>query len=117
MPLQHVVLFSFPEEMSEPDYAEMRRQVASWPEAIGGMSGLRFGADLTGARTRGYSRLLYMEFAGAEELKRYQQHPVHQAFNRWVMDRNCTPLAFDYFLDQDTVLLPPQKSYREEERQ
>jgi hypothetical protein len=110
MTLQHVVLFSFPEEVSEEEYVEMGRQVASWPEAIGGISRLRFGADLTGARTRGYSRLLHMEFAGTGELTRYQQHPVHQAFHRWVMERNCTPLAFDYFLDEDTVLIPEEDS-------
>jgi hypothetical protein len=106
MTLQHVVLFSFPRELSAPEYDDMKRQVASWPEAIGGMSRLRFGADLTGARTNGYSRLLYMEFAGPDELKRYQQHPVHQAFNRWILERDCTPLAFDYFMDENTVLIP-----------
>ncbi len=106
MTLQHVVLFSFPRELSEPEYADMKRQVASWPQAIGGMSRLRFGADLTGARTNGYSRLLYMEFPGTDELRSYQQHPVHQAFNRWILERECTPLAFDYFIDDDTVLIP-----------
>lgn len=110
MTLQHVVLFSFPQELSVPEYDDMKRQVASWPEAIGGMSRLRFGADLTGARTNGYSRLLYMEFAGADELKRYQQHPVHQAFHRWILERNCTPLAFDYFMDENTVLIPEHDS-------
>ena len=63
MTLQHIVLFSFPEELSEPDAADMRGQVAAWPDAIGGMTRLRFGSDLTGARTNGYSRLLYMGFA------------------------------------------------------
>jgi hypothetical protein len=106
MTLQHVVLFSFPRELSDLEYDDMRRQVAAWPQAIGGMSRLRFGADLTGARTNGYSRLLYMEFAGTDELKAYQQHPVHQAFNRWILERDCTPLAFDYFMDDDTVLIP-----------
>jgi Stress responsive A/B Barrel Domain len=110
MTLQHVVLFSFPRELSAPEYDDMKRQVASWPEAIGGMSRLRFGADLTGARTNGYSRLLYMEFAGPDELKRYQQHPVHQAFNRWILERDCTPLAFDYFMDENTVLIPEHDS-------
>jgi hypothetical protein len=38
-------------------------------------------------------------FAGTEELARYQQHPVHKAFHSWIMERRCTPLAFDYFLD------------------
>jgi Stress responsive A/B Barrel Domain len=110
MTLQHVVLFSFPQELSLLEYDDMKRQVASWPEAIGGMSRLRFGADLTGARTNGYSRLLYMEFAGPVELKRYQQHPVHQAFHRWITERNCTPLAFDYFMDENTVLIPEHDS-------
>ncbi len=116
MPLQHVVLFSFPKQLSQDDYADMRAQVASWPGEIGGMTSLRFGADLTGARTRGYSRLLYMEFDGPDELTRYQQHPVHQAFHRWVMERQCTPLAFDYFIDEDTNLMAENQS-REEARQ
>src|SRR3984893_17284943 len=107
---QHIVLFSFPEELSEPDAADMRAQVAAWPDAIGGMTRLRFGSDLTGARTRGYSFLLYMEFASAGELTAYQQHPVHQAFHRWLVERHCTPLAFDYILDADTVLIPEARS-------
>ncbi len=69
------------------------------------MNQLRFGEDLTGARTRGYSRLLYMEFDDVDALKRYQQHPVHQSFNRWIVERECTPLAFDYFIDGDTDLM------------
>ncbi len=114
MSLQHVVLFSFPRELSEDEYAEMRAQVLAWPGAIGGMTRLRFGSDLTSARTNGYTRLLYMEFAGTEELKRYQQHPVHQAFHRWLMERECTPLAFDYFIDEKTVLMPEHRETREE---
>ena len=106
MTLQHIVLFSFPEDLSSGEYEDMRAQIAAWPTAIGGMTRLRFGADMTGARTRGYSRLLYMEFEDAEALRRYQQHPVHQAFHRWVMDRQCTPLAFDYLLDETTLLMP-----------
>ncbi len=106
MALQHVVLFSFAQELSDDDYTQMRAQVASWPAEIGGMTRLRFGADLTGARTRGYTRLLHMEFEGEEQLRRYQQHPVHQAFHRWVTERQCTPLAFDYHIDEQTVLLP-----------
>lgn len=116
MALQHIVLFSFPEELTEADYAHMKAQVASWPEAIGGMSRLRFGEDITGQRTRGYSRLLYMEFPSLEALQQYQQHPVHQAFHRWVMERQCTPLAFDYFIDEDTVLMPEDHSSRAEAR-
>jgi hypothetical protein len=104
MSLQHIVLFAFAQDLSDGEYAEMRAQVASWPAEIGGMTKLRFGSDLSGARTRGYSRLLYMEFDGTDELKRYQQHPVHRSFQDWLAQRQCTPLAFDYFIDDDTVL-------------
>jgi hypothetical protein len=113
MALQHIVLFSFPEELSADDDVALRAQVASWPSEIGGMNRLRFGKDLTGERTRGYSRLLYMEFDGLEELKRYQQHPVHQAFHRWVLERDCTPLAFDYFIDGDTDLMTNDRDLTE----
>jgi hypothetical protein len=117
MTLQHIVLFSFPEQLSAKDAAEMLAMVATWPAEIGNMSKLRFGTDLTGARTNGYSQLLYMEFAGADELKAYQQHPVHQVFLRWVKDQRCTPLAFDYFLDTETVLIPEHLNHEAEERQ
>jgi hypothetical protein len=116
MALQHIVLFAFPQDLSDEDAADMRSQVASWPAEIGGMTTLRFGSDLTGDRTRGYSRLLYMEFDGTDELKRYQQHPVHQAFHRWLAERQCTPLAFDYFIDDTTDLMAEDTDGREEER-
>ncbi len=64
MALQHIVLFSFPRPLSADEEAEMRAMVASWPDQIGLMDKCRFGTDLTGARTRGYTQLLYTEFAG-----------------------------------------------------
>lgn len=106
MTLQHVVLFSFPTDLSPDDEAEMRRQVASWATDIGGIDRLRFGTDITGARTRGYSYLLFMELADDAALQRYREHPVHQRFLAWLQSRSCTPLAFDYELDASTVLQP-----------
>jgi hypothetical protein len=102
--LQHVVLFSFPDDLSPEDDAEMRRLVESWPEAIGGMTSIRLGRSINEERTRGYQYLLYTEFPDVETLVTYQKHPVHQEFLRWVLDRNCTPLAFDYHLDEQTVV-------------
>lgn len=32
--------------------------------------------------------------------------PTHQDFSSWVLERRCTPLAFDYHLDQETVVIP-----------
>ncbi len=116
MALQHIVLFSFPRELSDEEQADMRAQVAAWGEGIGGMTHLRFGNDLTGARTRGYTQLLYMEFPGTAELERYQQHPLHKAFHAWLVERQCTPLAFDYFLDEDTVLVREDRGRVEERR-
>lgn len=106
MTLQHVVLFSFPEDLSPEDWTDMQRQVRSWPAEIGGIGAIRLGPSINTERTRGYQYLLYMEFADEEALARYQKHPVHQDFLAWVLDRDCTPLAFDYFLDEKTVIIP-----------
>jgi Stress responsive A/B Barrel Domain len=103
--VQHIVLFSFPEELSAGDAADMRAMVASWPGEIGLMTKCRFGTDLTGARTRGYPYLLYTEFPDIGALESYRAHPVHQQFLAWLMERDCTPLAFDYHLDGQTVLM------------
>jgi hypothetical protein len=103
--LQHVVLFSFPQDLGPDDDAEMRRQVEAWPAEIGGMTAIRLGRSIDEARTRGFQYLLYTEFPDVQTLRTYQQHPVHQEFLRWVLDRDCTPLAFDYPLDDSTVIL------------
>jgi hypothetical protein len=103
--LQHIVLFSFPQPLSEAEATTMRAMVASWPSEIGLMTKCRFGADLTGERNRGYDYLLYTEFADPEALRRYQDHPVHVRFRDWIMERDCTPLAFDYYLDPGNVLM------------
>jgi hypothetical protein len=105
--LQHVVLFSFPQDLGPEDDAEMRRHVESWPAAIGGMTSVRLGRSINEERTRGYQYLLYTEFPDVETLVTYQKHPVHQEFLRWILERDCTPLAFDYPLDDRTVILDP----------
>jgi Stress responsive A/B Barrel Domain len=104
--LQHIVLFSFPRELSADEAAQLRDMVASWPSEIGLMTKCRLGTDLTGARTRGYSYLLYTEFPDVAVMNEYRAHPVHVAFMNWLSERDCTPLAFDYVLDQQTVFLP-----------
>lgn len=104
MGVQHIVLFSFPSELSALDWAEMQRQVHAWPQQIGTMTALRLGPSLNVERTRGYQYLMYSEFPDLPTLLAYQQHPVHLQFLRWVMDRDCTPLAFDYHLDEQTVI-------------
>lgn len=106
MTLQHIVLFSFPDDLTPGDDAEMRRQVASWHKGIGTMGRLRFGKDITGARTRGYQYLLYTEFEDEAALTTYREHPIHQEFLAWITARSCTPLAFDYLLDSAHVLSP-----------
>jgi hypothetical protein len=105
MALQHIVLFSFPRELSAAEAAEMRDMVASWPAEIGLMTKCRLGADLTGARTRGYSQLLYTEFPDVDTMNSYRAHPVHVRFMDWLAERDCTPLAFDYLLDEQTVFM------------
>jgi hypothetical protein len=103
--LQHIVLFSFPRDLSDEEATQMRDMVASWPAQIGLMTRCRFGADLTGARTRGYSYLLYTEFPDVDAMNAYRAHPAHLEFLAWLTERDCTPLAFDYLLDEQTVLM------------
>ena len=105
MTLQHIVLFSFPRELSEDEAEQMRAMVASWPGEIGLMTKCRFGTDLTGARTLGYNYLLYTEFPDFATMNEYRAHPVHMRFLDWLVERDCTPLAFDYVLDDHTVLM------------
>jgi hypothetical protein len=105
MTLQHIVLFSFPRELSDDEAAQMRSMVASWPKEIGLMGRCRFGTDLTQARTRGYGYLLYTEFPDVAALDSYRAHPAHLQFLDWITERDCTPLAFDYHLDERTVLM------------
>jgi Stress responsive A/B Barrel Domain len=106
MTLQHIVLFSFPRELGADEAAEMRDMVASWPAKIGLMTKCRLGTDLTGARTRGYGYLLYTEFPDVDTMNAYRAHPVHMEFLDWLVAHDCTPLAFDYLLDDQTVLMP-----------
>jgi len=103
--LQHIVLFSFPRDLSDEEATQMRDMVASWPAKIGLMTRCRFGTDLTGARTRGYSYLLYTEFPDVDAMNAYRAHPVHLEFLAWLTERSCTPIAFDYILDEQTVLM------------
>jgi Stress responsive A/B Barrel Domain len=106
MSLQHIVLFKFPRELTADEDAKLRAMVASWPELIGTMTKVRLGTDLTGARTRGYSHLLYTEFPDFDTMTAYRAHPVHVEFLSFVSELGCEPLAFDYVLDSQTVLMP-----------
>jgi hypothetical protein len=106
MTLQHIVVFKFPRELTDAEDAQLRAMVASWPEKIGLMTKVRFGKDITQGRTRGYSHLLYTEFPDFDAMTTYQAHPVHAEFLNFVTDLDCEPLAFDYVLDDDTVLMP-----------
>jgi hypothetical protein len=105
MTMQHVVLFKFPRELTEAEEAQLRGMVASWPEKIGLMTKCRLGSDTTKARNRGYSQLLFTEFPDVTTMNTYQAHPVHQEFLTFVLSLGCEPLAFDYPLDADTVLM------------
>lgn len=103
--LQHVVLFKFPQPLSAQAEAEMRSAVAAFPERVGEVTRLRFGADLTGARTDGYQYLLLTEFPDEASLQRYRDHPVHQEFLAWLRGHDANLLGFDYHLDDSTVLM------------
>jgi hypothetical protein len=41
-------------------------------------------------------------------MEKYRAHPVHQRFLAWLIEHECTPLAFDYYLGSGTVLMPEE---------
>jgi len=101
--VQHIVLLKFPSELSEDDVAEMYAHVRSWPDQIPGFTKLRLGRDMSG-RSLGYQYLLVTEFESEEALQAYFPHPVHQRFAQWVHSRGTEVLAFDYALDEGSLL-------------
>lgn len=105
MSVQHAVLLGFEPELDHDAEQDMLGQVRAWPEAIGGFEVLRVGKPIVTTRTRGYHYLLFMELADEAALEAYQVHPVHQRFAAWVVDQGGTVLAFDYVLDESTVIV------------
>lgn len=106
MTVQHAVLLGFDPELDHDAEEDMFGQVRSWPESIGGFGVLRIGRPILTTRTRGYHYLLFMELADEAALEAYQVHPVHQRFAAWVVEHGGTVLAFDYALDETTVVVP-----------
>ncbi len=100
--LQHVVLISFPDDVTEEQDNELRTMLFACGREIRPMHECRIGADLTGERTRGYDFLLYTVFPDADALAAYVAHPVHQVLVRWLDAHGCQRLAFDYHIDATT---------------
>lgn len=105
MSLLHTVLIRFEPELGTDDVEVMRAQVRTWPEEIGGFEELAIGPPMYTERTRGFQFLIHIVVADAAALERYQVHAVHQRFAAWVVDHGGTVLAFDYLLDEDTVVI------------
>lgn len=104
MSLLHAVLLSFDPELGSADVDDMYAQVRAWPDDIGGFEHLAIGPPLLTGRTRGYQYLLHVVVPDEVALERYQVHPVHQRFADWVRERGGLVLAFDYVLDEETVI-------------
>lgn len=107
MSLLHTVLLSFDPELGPEDVAAMHEQLRTWPEEIGGFEALALGPPLFEQRSRGYQWMIHIVVADEEALARYTVHPVHQRFARWAADHGATVLAFDYYLDGETVIVGP----------
>jgi stress responsive alpha/beta barrel protein len=104
MTVQHIVLFRFTPALDESLHKELRRRVAAWSHLIPEVGGLRLGTDMSGARNEGYQYLLYTEFDDSEGLNAYQRHPVQEKFLKWAAEHGGQTLAFDYELNEETVL-------------
>ena len=104
MSLLHTVLLSFDPELGTADVDDMYAQVQAWPDDIGGFEHLAIGRPLFTERTQGYQYLLHVVVPDEAALERYVVHPVHQRFAAWVRERGGRVLAFDYVLDEETVV-------------
>jgi hypothetical protein len=100
--LQHVVLMHFPVGLDQAADAELRRIVLALPSEIDELLACRFGSALDESRARGYQYLLFTEVADSASLATYIAHPAHQALGRWLDERECERLGFDYYLDTST---------------
>ena len=62
------------------------------------MTSIRLSRSMNQERTRCYQDLLYPDFPDVEAqvTAAHQKHAVHQEFLRRVLDRDCTPMAFDH---------------------
>ncbi len=112
MSLLHAVLLSFDPELGPVEVADMYAQVRAWPDDIGGFEHLAIGPPITTARARGYHYLLHVVLPDEVALERYQVHPVHQRFAAWVREHGGLVLAFDYILDEETVVFDAASSAR-----
>lgn len=102
-PMQHVVLFSFPDPL--PDATTLSEMVRGLPRRISGIRRCHVGQDVSG-RAHGYQWALVMEFESAEALAEYGPHPVHQELVRWLRERQADVLAFDFALTPESVVSP-----------
>lgn len=101
---QHVVLFRFPEPLSEAEEREMFEQIKAWPDDIPGLTGLRIGKDV-GGRSQGFDYLLLTEFEDEEAHQAYYSQPTHVSFGQWVAARNAEVIRVDYALGEDNLIL------------
>ena len=102
--VQHVVLFDFPERLTDEEETEMFSMVTAWRDDIPGLTGLRLGRDV-GGRADGFDYLLLTEFEDEAAHQAYYGHPDHVRFSEWVGERNCRVLRVDYPLDEKSLIL------------
>lgn len=103
MTLQHVVLFKFPQPLSDADALAMREHVAALVEDIASIRTLQFGPNVAGDRALGYQYLQFAEFDDRAILESYRSHPTHLRFVSWLGDHACELLVFDYLRDESAV--------------
>ncbi len=103
-PVQHIVLFRFPRELSADEEAEFLARIRAFPREVDmAFRALRVGRDVSG-RAAGWRYAMLQEFDSEADLRAYQAHPAHGAFITWNAERGCETLAFDYPLTAETVV-------------
>jgi len=79
---EHLVLFKFKTELSEPHMQELIRTLHAFKGVIPGISELTAGINATEetANHHGFTLALRVTFTDRESLAAYGPHPAHRAF-------------------------------------
>jgi Stress responsive A/B Barrel Domain len=102
--IQHIVLFRFPEMLTDAEFGEWRDLAREWPIEIAGISAVRLGSPMSDTMSEGYQYLLYVELDDLDALNGYLAHPAHGKFGAWAASRGSAFLVFDYEVDLHTVI-------------
>lgn len=94
--LKHVVFLKFKKDVPESAIVEVEKGLGGLPSAIPEIKDFVFGRDVVRSE-RSYDLALVSSFEGVDELKRYSDHPAHQAVVVKIRAISESILAVDFY--------------------